>query len=91
MLPLDVERCAGKLPQSVVDCPRRNDCARYLAPASAKHKPAWSACVDAEEGDGFIHAPTVGPLQTEGNPYPASSDGVLDATALRTPCALGGE
>jgi hypothetical protein len=67
MLPHDYSRCAGKLPSSAWDCERRNQCARYLAPAGPNGSPfVYSACL---EGDGFIpvrHVKPAHPTVKEG-------------------------
>jgi hypothetical protein len=87
MLPLDVTRCAGFLPQTQHDrCPRRPECARFLSRAGHQTPMEWSAC---EQGDGFIHMATV--RQDDGADHPAeqSPERVLDANTLRTTCAAG--
>lgn len=81
MLPFDVERCAGRAPYSADTCRRKNECARYLAPAGRQSPFRLSAC---EGRDGFIHAESIGQNSSAGYPAEASSGRVLDATALRT-------
>jgi hypothetical protein len=67
MLPHDYSRCAGLLGNGPEQCPRKNTCARYLAPAGYPGSPfVLSAC---EGGDAYIHAEAVKPAHptvTEG-------------------------
>jgi hypothetical protein len=92
MLPTNVTRCAGFLPQTDHErCPRRPQCGRFLSPAQTpegvRSPFAWSAC---EDGDGFIHVATV--RQDDGADHPAdlSPERVLYASSVRTTCAAGG-
>ncbi len=92
MLPLDVTRCAGFLPQTQHDrCPRRPDCARFRSRATTtdgKLLPfEWSAC---EAGDAFVHVATVADDGAADHPQAESSVRVLDAGSVRTTCAAGG-
>lgn len=87
MLPSNVTRCAGFLPQTQHDrCPRRPECGRFLSPCGPQTPMAWSAC---EEGDGFIHVATVAQPEAADHPQQQSPQGVLTANTLRTTGAVG--
>jgi hypothetical protein len=87
MLHDEEARCTGRAPYSVQMCQRKNECARYLAPAGLNGSPfVYSAC---EGRDGFIHAATVGPLPAPVYPADASSHRAMGANTV--PCAVGGK
>ena len=73
-------RCAGFLGQGPERCTRRFECARFLDKTLPRSPFFLSAC---DNGGGFVHVATVGQDATEGNPYAASSDGVLSASSVR--------
>ena len=88
MLAATEPRCAGFAPGTQHDrCPRRGGCARFRSRAQSPdgrqlYPFEWSAC---EGGDAFVHVATVGQDATEGNPYAASSDGVLSVQPATQP------
>jgi hypothetical protein len=79
MLPHDISRCAGHAPHASGLCPRKNECARYLAPAGARTPFVLSACEA-----GFIHAETVAEAVPADHPASTSPIGTLSANTLRT-------
>jgi hypothetical protein len=83
MLPHDVTRCGGHAPHGSGLCPRKNECARYLAPAGVRTPFVLSACEQ-----GFIHAETVAEQSAAGHPASASPIGTLAANTLRTGAGL---
>jgi hypothetical protein len=88
MLPLDVTRCAGFLPQTQHDrCPRRPECARFLSRAGHQTPMAWSAC---EGFDAFLHVDSIAAQAGADHPAVGTPDRVLAGNALRATCAAGG-
>ena len=79
MLAADIARCGGHAPHGSGLCPRKNECARYLAPGGVRTPFVLSACER-----GFIHAETVAEQSAAGHPYAESSERVMDGNALRT-------
>ena len=80
MLPHDVARCAGRAPFSGDTCPRKNQCARYLAQSGPRSPFYLSVC---EEGDSFIHAKTVAEAAPADHPQTESRRGVLEGNTVR--------
>jgi hypothetical protein len=87
MLPLDVTRCAGFMPQTQHDrCPRRPECARFLSRAGHQTPMAWSAC---EGFDAFLRVDSIAAQAGAAHPADATPIGVLDANTPRRACASG--